>query len=58
MLMLIYCFVMATGFCPFVLSTGIANPNSMCDTERSCSISKDVDGLGAAFIVAHEIGHR
>lgn len=29
----------------------------MCEPERSCSINEDI-GLGSAFTIAHEIGHK
>ncbi|XP_018414982.1 PREDICTED: A disintegrin and metalloproteinase with thrombospondin motifs 20-like, partial [Nanorana parkeri] len=35
---------------------GLAELGTMCDPHRSCSISEE-NGLGAAFTIAHELGH-
>ncbi|XP_068132664.1 A disintegrin and metalloproteinase with thrombospondin motifs 20 isoform X2 [Hyperolius riggenbachi] len=35
---------------------GLAELGTMCDLHRSCSISEE-NGLGAAFTIAHELGH-
>ncbi|XP_075065170.1 A disintegrin and metalloproteinase with thrombospondin motifs 20 [Mixophyes fleayi] len=35
---------------------GLAELGTMCDSHRSCSISEE-NGLGAAFTIAHELGH-
>ncbi|XP_075456208.1 A disintegrin and metalloproteinase with thrombospondin motifs 20 [Ascaphus truei] len=35
---------------------GLAELGTMCDPYRSCSISEE-NGLGAAFTIAHEVGH-
>ncbi|KAG8577664.1 hypothetical protein GDO81_010252, partial [Engystomops pustulosus] len=35
---------------------GLAELGTMCDPQRSCSISEE-NGLGAAFTIAHELGH-
>ncbi|KAM9311710.1 A disintegrin and metalloproteinase with thrombospondin motifs 20 [Gastrophryne carolinensis] len=35
---------------------GLAELGTMCDPNRSCSISEE-NGLGAAFTIAHELGH-
>ncbi|KAM8974414.1 A disintegrin and metalloproteinase with thrombospondin motifs 20 [Pelodytes ibericus] len=35
---------------------GLAELGTMCDPHRSCSISEE-NGLGAAFTIAHEVGH-
>ncbi|KAM4676040.1 A disintegrin and metalloproteinase with thrombospondin motifs 20 [Discoglossus pictus] len=35
---------------------GLAELGTMCDAFRSCSISEE-NGLGAAFTIAHELGH-
>lgn len=40
----------------FVCS-GLASVAGMCEPERSCSINEDI-GLGSAFTIAHEIGHK
>lgn len=36
---------------------GLASVAGMCEPERSCSINEDI-GLGSAFTIAHEIGHK
>lgn len=38
------------------LFTGLAELGTVCDPQRSCSISEE-NGLGAAFTIAHELGH-
>lgn len=45
---------------PFVspsVYSGLASVAGMCEPERSCSINEDI-GLGSAFTIAHEIGHK
>lgn len=37
--------------------SGLASVAGMCEPERSCSINEDI-GLGSAFTIAHEIGHK
>ena len=36
---------------------GFAPVGGMCSFSRSCSINED-RGLGTAFVVAHETGHK
>lgn len=44
-------------FCCFFLSAGFAPISGMCSKYRSCTINEDT-GLGLAFTIAHESGHK
>jgi len=46
------CVCVCVCVCP-----GLASVAGMCEPERSCSINEDI-GLGSAFTIAHEIGHK
>lgn len=39
------------------LSPGFAPISSMCSKYRSCTVNEDT-GLGLAFTIAHESGHK
>lgn len=47
-------FACLSGVC---VCPGLASVAGMCEPERSCSINEDI-GLGSAFTIAHEIGHK
>jgi len=41
----------------YFLSTGIAPIGGMCSFSASCTVNED-RGLGSAFVLAHETGHK
>ena len=44
-------------FINVIFVAGLAQIGGMCKEQESCTINEDM-GLGLAFTVAHETGHR